>query len=94
MVYLATVCPKTTEFAPKYLAYVSEHFPQFNPEPSKPRVNGRDWIHFFLDPINKKIRIIHQIYGKVIKLHFLGQADNFDDIKVNLKVWNVVGIES
>lgn len=79
--YVATVCPKTTEFAQKYLAYVSEHFPQLNPEQSKPRANGHDWIHFYPDPINKKIRIIHQIYGKVIKLQFLGQADNFDDIK-------------
>ncbi|MEZ9367031.1 PD-(D/E)XK nuclease superfamily protein [Vibrio sp. 10N.286.49.E11] len=79
--YVATVCPKTTEFAQEYLAYVSKHFPQLNPEKSKPRANGHDWIHFYPNPLNRKIRIIHQIYGKVIKLQFLGQAENFDDIK-------------
>lgn len=79
--YVATVCPKTTEFAQKYLAYVSKNFPHLNPEKSKPRANGHDWIHFYPDPQDKKIRIIHQIYGKVIKLQFLGQAENFDNIK-------------
>lgn len=79
--YCATICPKTTEFARQYLAYVAANFPQLNPEPSKPRAAGHNWIHFYPVSSNKQVRIIHQIYGKSVKLQLLGQAENFEQVR-------------
>ncbi|OEE68346.1 PD-(D/E)XK nuclease superfamily protein [Enterovibrio norvegicus FF-33] len=91
--YVAKICSRTTEFARKYLAYVSNNFPKLNPEQSKPRAVGHNWIHFYPDPANKQVRIVHQIYGKTIKLQFLGRADDFDHIKSQFECLEMKGYQ-
>ncbi|WP_070965664.1 PD-(D/E)XK nuclease superfamily protein [Vibrio sonorensis] len=78
--YQSTISDEMTSFAQAYLSYVSLNYPELNPEASKPRAAGNSWIRFYPNKTDKQTQIIHQIFGNVVKVMMLGQADRYDEV--------------
>ncbi|WP_335917861.1 hypothetical protein [Shewanella chilikensis] len=76
--YLPSISPEVTEFARCYLEFAKIHHPELNPEPPKNRAAGHSWLHFYPLLPNKQIRIVHQLAGSLVKIMFLGAAEQLD----------------
>jgi hypothetical protein len=76
--YQPVLSPEMTQFASDYIDYVNLHFPELNPEKSKPRAPGNTWVRFYPFLNNKEVQIIHQIYGNFVKLVLFSKAESFD----------------
>lgn len=80
--YVSSVSDAMTEYAKDYLSYVAKNYPELKPEQAKPRAEGHTWIHFHPFRDHQGIKIIHQIYGDVVKVMFSAQADRYDELKL------------
>ncbi|EJL6636360.1 PD-(D/E)XK nuclease superfamily protein [Vibrio cholerae] len=86
--YVSCVSIAMTEYARKYLEYVSEYHPELRPEKSKPRAEGHTWINFYPFGVEKKMPIVHQIYGDAVKIMFLAQAERYEELSLIFNDFN------